>query len=291
MPKTNKNSAIEYRFLSPNDFDELYHVNLEAFSDYLVPLQMTKVQFENHITQNSVDLNFSVGAFANGKMVGFTLNGFGLWNGKKTAYDAGTGVIPGFRKKGIGQNIFEFLLPKLREKKIEQMLLEVLEKNDKAYGLYRKLGFQNTRRLLFFEKQDALKIISDQNIRIGEIKSPDWDQIKSFWDKKTSWQFSPEAFEKNLNPKIILGAFVEEKFAGYAAFYPNSGMIPQIAVDKPLRRKGIATALLAEIEKRMAKDKNLKFGNVDDSLNGFFGLLKRWGFKQTIAQIEMIKPL
>ena len=89
-------------------------------------------------------------------MVGYTLNGFGLWNGKQTAYDAGTGVIPGFRNQGIGKNMFEFLLPKLREIGIEQMLLEVIEKNENALKLYQNLGFENSRKLAFFEQSEHL---------------------------------------------------------------------------------------------------------------------------------------
>lgn len=141
---------MQYRFLSGNDFSTLYEANLAAFADYLVPLQMTTAQFENHFAQNAIDIDRSVGAFAGERMVGFTLNGFGVWNGKQTVYDAGTGIISEFRNKGVGRAIFEFLLPKLKRTGIEQMLLEVLSNNEPAISLYRKLGFTETRQLLFF---------------------------------------------------------------------------------------------------------------------------------------------
>ena len=157
MTKRNKTLDIEYKFFSNNQFSSIHKANLKAFSDYAIPVQMNEKQFENHIVQNGVDLELSVGAFYKGKIVGFTLNGVGEWENKKTVYDAGTGVIPEFRRKGIGENIFRFLLPKLKEKGFEQMLLEVLRVNNKAMALYKKLGFKKNRELMFFKQQKKIK--------------------------------------------------------------------------------------------------------------------------------------
>ena len=41
----------------------------------------------------------SVGAFEHGELTGIVLNGVRYWDGEKTIYDLGTGVIPAFRKK------------------------------------------------------------------------------------------------------------------------------------------------------------------------------------------------
>src|SRR5215212_7862641 len=97
MPEGNKTLQINYRFLSTDDFTAVHAAFHEAFADYIIPFKLSESQLENHIATNAVDLNNSVGAFFNGKIIGFTLNGFGLWNGKSTVYDAGTGVIPEFR--------------------------------------------------------------------------------------------------------------------------------------------------------------------------------------------------
>lgn len=291
MTKRNKTSNINYRFLSVEDFDELYQTNLEAFSDYLIPTKITRKQFDNHIAQNAVDLNLSVGAFAANKMIGFTLNGFGLWNAKKTAYDAGTAVIPDFRKRGVGKALFSFLLPKLREIGIEQMLLEVIEKNENAIHLYQKLGFEKTRNLLFFEQGESLDLKRNDNVEIREIEKPDWKLLKTFWDGNTSWQFSSESIERKLLSKIILGAFLDETIVGYGVVYPTAGTVSQIAIDKKHRRKGVASTLLYEMKKRSEKDKKLKLSNVDESIISVTGLVKSLDFKQTITQFEMIKTL
>lgn len=291
MPKRNKTSDINYRFLSNKHFDELYQTNLDAFSDYIVPFQMTSEQFKNHIAQNAVDLSLSVGAFAESKMVGFTLNGFGVWEGKKTAYDAGTGVIPEFRRRGIGESMFRFLFPKLRETGTEQILLEVIEKNKQAIGLYSKLGFEQSRRLLLFEQDELLELKRNEKIKIRELKNPDWKKLRTFGKGTVSWQFSTDSVKRKPPPKLILGAFLDETLVGYGVFFPRSGTVVHIAVAREHRRKRIASTLLFEMRAKCEEDVKLRFTNVDESLSNIIGLIKNFGFKQTISQIEMLKIL
>lgn len=283
---------ITYRFLSPDDFSALHAALLEAFSDYIVPFQLTEAQFQNHIAVNAVDVNNSVGAFTDdGKMVGFTLNGFGLWNGKATVYDAGTGVVPAFRGKGIGGEIFEFMTPALKQKGSEQILLEVISKNEKAVQLYRRLGFEETRRLLIFEQEKSFDYDSDGNFIVREITEPNWKLLKNFWDGNTSWQNSIEALERGLAQKTVLGAFQGEAPIGYGIIFPKSRNLAQIAVDKNYRRRGVASRLLAEMQKAVEKDKPLRVTNVDENLKCAVDFLKNRNFSETLSQFEMIKTL
>src|SRR5215216_4987635 len=129
---------IFYRLLSARDLPSLYDCFLEAFSDYEVDMQMSREQFEQRIARDGVELEISAGAFDDGKMIGFYMNGVGLWQGKQTAYDAGTGVIPEYRGRGVAKDLFAFVVERLREVSVSQYLLEVLTSNDRAVSLYRK---------------------------------------------------------------------------------------------------------------------------------------------------------
>ncbi len=283
---------IKYRFLSQEDFSTLYKTNLAAFSDYIVPLQMTEDQFKNHIAQNAVNINLSVGAFYKEKLVGYTLNGFGNWNGKKTAYDAGTGIIPEYRRKGIGKNIFKFLIPKLKALNIEQMLLEVISNNEAAIDLYRKLGFEETRELLFFEQKKLIENKPQEDIQIQQIEKPVWKDLETFCDGATSWQFSNDAIERKLGATKFFGAYFKDKCVGYSIVFPSSGVVPQIAVDKRHRHKHIASMLLAEMQKNTdKKNKKLRLSNIDSKLESLIRFAERLEFKQTISQFEMILTL
>ncbi len=293
MPKRNETYKVNYRFLSMNDFPVLHRTLLEAYSDYFIPFQLSEAQFENHIAQNAVDLKLSVGAFNDNRMVGFTLNGFGVWNNKQTAYDAGTGVIPAYRSKGIGNRMFEFLIPKLREIGIEQILLEVISQNEKAIGLYRKLGFEETRKLISYDRRNIDNFTSkvQDDIKIREINNPDWKLLKTFWDGNPSWQQSSEALERSLIKKMFFGAFLGEKCVGYGIASSTKGFISQLAVDPNYRKQRIASNILAEIEIKIGNNKQLCFSNVDLNLAGTITFLQNTGFEETLSQFEMIKKL
>ncbi|MDQ3799573.1 MAG: GNAT family N-acetyltransferase [Acidobacteriota bacterium] len=285
---------VNYRFLSSEDFAALHVALLEAFSDYIIPFQLTEAQLRNHIAVNAVDINQSVGAFAGEKMVGFTLNGFGCWNGKSTVYDAGTGVLPDFRGKRIAERIFEFMTPALKQNGVEQILLEVITKNESAVRLYRRLGFEKTRRLLLFERQKRFCYRSKCDFLVREIsEEPDWQLLQSFWDGNTCWQNSIEATKRSLSGKIVAVAFADkEKCVGYGIVFPKSGSIAQIAVDKNYRRRGVASLILTEMQTAAGgADKPLRAANIDDNLKSTIGFLKSRNFGETLSQFEMIKTL
>lgn len=291
MTNGNKTLNIQYKFLSGIELPTLFATNQAAFSDYLVPMNLTKEQFRNHLVQNAVDLSMSVGAFEGERLVGYTLNGFGKWNEVQTAYDAGTGVIPEFRKRGIGTAMFEFMLPTLKLMGTKQILLEVLSNNDKAISLYGRLGFVKTRDLSFYEQSEILKPKKDERFLVKQVEKPDWDSLEEFWDVKTSWQFSTESFKRSMAKKKVLGAFVDDECIGYSAVFTESGSIPQLAVKREYRRNGIAARLVAEMQKQIAPDKKLRFSNVDESLEDLSAFTDSLGFKKTLSQFEMILNL
>jgi ribosomal protein S18 acetylase RimI-like enzyme len=289
MTNGNKTLQIDCRFLSAADFPALHQTFLEAFSDYLIPFQLSEEQLRHHILQNSVDPEKCVGAFFENKMIGCTLNGFGIWNRRKTVYDAGTGVVPAFRNQGVGKAIFDFMMPELRAGGFKQILLEVIAENKNAVRLYEKLGFETTRRLIFFERKTPFEFKSKTAFEIREISLPDWHLFENFVDGSTSWQNSLESLKRSLR-KIVLGAFDDEKCIGYGAAFLNSGIIPQIAVAKEHRKKGVASMILSELQKRL-ENKNLRASNVDENIPSAVEFLKRRGFTETLCQLEMIKTL
>src|SRR5690349_15805018 len=111
MDNRNETALRECRFLGADYFKILYDTFIEAFSDYVFPFALTESQFKNHINLNAVDLDRTVGYVEAGRLLGFSLNGFGTWNGRRTVYDAGTGVVPSARRRGISRSMFDFMLP------------------------------------------------------------------------------------------------------------------------------------------------------------------------------------
>ncbi len=200
---------IAYRLLSNADFDSLHECFLTAFSDYEVDMRMSREQFRQRLTRDGIRLEISAGAFDGERMIGFCMNALGEWQGKTTAYDGGSAMIPEYRGRGIATEMFAFLEPRLKEAGVVQYLLEVLASNVPAANLYRKLGFVETRRLAVFRSQRGTKA-QRRHKRIGcqaVVEQPDWELFHSFWDGYPSWQNSIDAVDRAANERIIMGAY------------------------------------------------------------------------------------
>ena len=85
---------IAYRLLSSADFTALYDCFLAAFSDYEVDMRMSLEEFWRRHVREGISLELSAGAFDGERMIGFCMNGLGLWEGKRTVYDGGTRGSP-----------------------------------------------------------------------------------------------------------------------------------------------------------------------------------------------------
>lgn len=279
---------IAHRLLNANDLISLYECFLKAFSDYQVDMQMSEQQFAQRLLRDGVQLEISAGAFDDEKMIGFYMNGLGVWQGQQTAYDAGTGVIPEYRRRGVGKELFAFLVPRLKEVSVSQYLLEVLSANERAVKLYRKLGFVDTRVLAVLRAENELETHKDSSgVLIRPVEQPDWQLFESFWDGYPSWQNSTAAVKRVTQERTMLGAFAAEKCVGYGVVFRPAGTLMQLAVAPEYRRRGIGRALLAAL----TTAESLKVNNVDERLQGTLKFFEANGFKVTMTQFEMLKTL
>jgi ribosomal protein S18 acetylase RimI-like enzyme len=246
------------------------------------------------LERRGYDLDLSFGAFNEGNLVGFTLNGIGNWNGKRTAYDVCTGVIKEFRKKGIATKILHKSIPVLREYGVSQYLLEVIRTNEPAVELYRKAGFKVTRE---FEYYFSSK--SDINIRenrlnldyiIKKMDQPDWEKFKSFWDFNPSWQNSIDSLNRKIHHFTILGIFANEDLLGYTMIENHTGDIPQLAIKQSHRRIGLATTLLKNILTYSETDK-IKIINTVTNYKPFQKFTSSVKLNPGYGQYEMLLEL
>ncbi len=291
MDNGNKTTSPQCRFLNDDYIGELYAAFTEAFSDYVIPFALTETQFRNHINLNAVDLTRTVGSLDNGRLVGFTLNGFGDWNGRPTAYDAGTGVIPAYRRRGLSRAMFDMMTPIFRASGIEQFLLEVVTTNSGAIDLYEKLGFVAVRRLALLQCDGKIRESTVRDVSIREINEPDWELFATFWDGKPSWQNSIDAIKRCSNLRRIFAAFVDGQCVGYIIFASTLGRVAQIAVSKAHRNRGIATALVKMMQDSTDQDAPLQVINIDTTLTDTMNFFNNLGFNERLNQHEMVKSI
>ena len=278
---------ITYRLLSAADSAKLFECFLEAFSDYQVDMRVSREEFEQRLVRDGVRLEISAGAFDENRMVGFYMNALGEWRGKPAAYDAGTGVIPAYRRQGIAEELFAFLTPRLKEASVEQYLLEVLTGNERAVALYRKLGFVDTRRLAVFRR--SVPLFSEAEPEIHRVDEPDWKLFKSFWDGDPSWQNSIDAVERVANDRVVVCAYVDETCVGYGVAFKPWASLMQLAVAAAHRRKGFGSRILSTLQREVSETDSLKVSNIDERLKGALGFYEANGFKMVLEQFEMVK--
>lgn len=272
--------------------DEIYGAFSEAFKDY--EMQLTKEELKTMLHRRGFVAELSFGAFNNDKLISFTCNGIGFFNGVNTAYDTGTGTIKEYRGQGLATKIFQHSLPYLKEAGVSQYLLEVLQHNTKAVSVYRKLGFEVTRDFNYFlSKNENIKFCSkdvNPNYQIKEIGLSDIEVLRDFQDFNPSWQNSFEAIGRKSGDYNIIGAFNEQDLLGYCILEPGTGDITQIAVGKKYRRNGVGTFLLKEIL-RYNKFDSVKIINTEVECESITGFLESNSIPLKGKQFEMIKKL
>ncbi|MGD8413738.1 MAG: GNAT family N-acetyltransferase, partial [Candidatus Latescibacterota bacterium] len=138
--------AYRYRFLTRDQFPQIHQAFLQAFADYYVETGgITEEVLYNRAVKNGVDFSVSVGAFDAERLVAMTLVGLDQWKGATAAFDIGTGVVPGHRGRGVAKEMFQFALPRLRERGATRFVLEVIQENQPAIKAYKAVGFEVTR--------------------------------------------------------------------------------------------------------------------------------------------------
>lgn len=293
MDVGNETALRQCRFLSEGYFSELYEAFISAFSDYVFQFALTAEQFRNHIVLNAVDLNRTVGCVEAGRLIAFSLNGFGDWHGRSTVYDAGTGVIPKYRRQGLSGRMFDMMLPIFEREGVEQFLLEVVTSNTGAIRLYEKLEFNPVRELALLQCDGDLKPVRKLSgeIEIKLIDEPEWPRLNRFWDGEPSWQNSIPAMIRSRRMKVFRGAFLGDECVGFIAYSSNFGRLAQIAVAQDHRNRGIGTGLVRAMQADMADGYSMQVINIDKSLDGPMEFFRKLGFYQRLSQFEMLKKM
>ncbi len=284
---------MDIRNLENIDFDTLFEGFSNAFSDYEIHFDKDEVQ--SMLIRRGYVPNISFAAFEGGKIVAFTLNGIGMFNGIRTAYDTGTGTVKDYRGCGLAGEIFRYSLPFLRQAGISQYLLEVLQNNHKAITVYRRMKFDTTREFDCFKQSIAgidnhHSIRQCANLRIELIDTAIVRQAQSFCDFYPSWQNSIESIERGASELTCIGAFYLDELVGFCVFDRKSGDLTQIAVRKENRKQGVASRLLSEVIKQMSTD-FVKVINVPSDNLSLLAFLKSKNIPLMNKQFEMVMDL
>ncbi len=255
-----------------------------SFSDYFISFQLTEEQLATKMVADKVNLNLSVGVFENEQLVAFILHGFDKVGNQKMLYNAGTGVIPKKRGSGLTKQMYHFILPILKKKGINTLVLEVISENIQAIKSYKKSGFKIERELVCY-KGEIHTSNTNNTIEIKSLKEYNWEVLESFWDIAPAWQNSKNTIDELKNDHISLGAYIQNQMVGYLIYNPKNKRLLQFAVAKKFRKKSVASSLLSNLI--VVSGSTLSIINVDKSSKSVHTFLKKMGFEKYLEQLEM----
>ncbi|HDK7176682.1 TPA: GNAT family N-acetyltransferase [Clostridium botulinum] len=283
---------FSYDTLENISIETLHRTFLNAFSDYQVKMDLPILKFQYMLQRRGYVAKASIGAFNDETLVGFVLNGVRNWDGKLTAYDTGTGVIGTYRKQGITSNMLLNVRQLFKEMGVEQYLLEVIQSNTSALQLYKKQGFKILRDFECFhlDKNKYNPITTYKVEHVNMINSNDWRELTEFWDFIPSWQNSIDSINAVSDAFIYSIVRLDDNIVGYGVIDKKTGDIPQIAVNKNYRRKGIARSILTDLMKN-TESYNINVINVDGESRSMKDFLLKLGFECGVSQYEMILKL
>lgn len=187
---------MEFRTLETTPLEVIHAAFLDAFSEYQVPLDMPLAKLEFMMVTRSYRADLSWGAFEGDVLAGFVLVGY-RDPGRPTAYDIATGVTRGFQAQGLGSQLLERVFGHLGDRGVERFVLEVLEDNAAAQGLYARWGLKTTRRLNCYSLASPALVVPEGYTLALEASPPTqaeaWNGFVPSWQNaRASWEARPD---------------------------------------------------------------------------------------------------
>ncbi|MGE5343953.1 MAG: ribosomal protein S18-alanine N-acetyltransferase [Candidatus Omnitrophota bacterium] len=133
-PLKTPDPAPVIRRVKPRDIDAISQIETELFTDAWKP--------QHFIDELDHNIAFFYAAEIPGNQPPPAIAGYILfWMIEDTLELHKIAVSSNYQKKGIGKQLFGFMLEKAREKKIKELFLEVRKSNIGAIKLYESFGF------------------------------------------------------------------------------------------------------------------------------------------------------
>lgn len=183
---------ITFKTMDHITFKEAHELFTLGFEGYYIPMNMTLDAFVARFGNENLSPVLSIIMFDEGNPIGFVIQGIREVDGKKIAWNGGTGIIPKYRGKKLGSVLVEKALHTLKEQDVDIATLEALTINQPAIKLYEKVGYKVIDTLHFLEADGELpfddKVANEFLIK----RIPAWQAVNAkIFPTTVPWQVDP----------------------------------------------------------------------------------------------------
>ncbi len=267
---------MEIKNLKNTSYDVIVECLSKSFKGYFVQIPSEVSFWKNRFKNARVDKSLSWGVFNGDDLVGYVMNGIDIDKGELTAFNTGTGIIEDFRGNKLVDKMYEFGIPKLKEKGVTRCTLEVIDNNYRAIRVYERTGFKITRRIKCYkgvlQKKEGVKIKVTKIDKLDFTNSEElysWDHnikaVKTAGSQYTSFQ----VYDLKNNDLV----------AGHFIINPANGYIAQMEAydgNWELIFNGISQI-----------STEIKINNIDEERKDLIAHLNHLGIENVIDQFEM----
>ena len=255
-----------------------------AFAKYYVPVNLTEEGMRERIVRGRIDLRESVGVFAEGQLVAFMLTGVEQKGEQKIAYNAGTGVLEAYRRRGLVQQMYDWAEEQWRAAGFTDLCLEVIVENTYAIRAYEKAGFKAERRLASY-KYSGEEASQAPDSLLQQRPEPTWSAYEAIQPFAFSWDYARAGVEALQDDYSFYENWSDGQLQYYAIVHQN-GRIAQAAC-----RHHSAVGWQKLLNALQARYQNLIWINIDTRAEALLAELNAQGWEPIIEQYEMFRPL
>ncbi len=273
---------MEIKTLAGVSLSTLTAVFNQAFTGYFVPINMSEEGMADRLARARIDLSQSIGTFTKDGLVAFMLTGIEQRGDRKVAYNAGTGVIPDYRRQRLVKQMYAWAEDFWRAAGFTDLTLEVIVENKYAIKAYEGVGFRIERRLASFKYQrdDAASSSSE----LEQVEKPNWPSYAQLRAFAPSWDFNQAGVEA---VKQDYEFFEGSSATGDAfAIVHKNGRIAQAGCSSGTVEDW--DRLLSNLEKQ---HNSLTWVNIDVKAEALLEAVQQRGWEPIIEQYEMFRSL
>lgn len=248
---------------------------VRSFKGYFVRMPEGVDFWQNRFNNSRVDLSLSWGVFDKDNLVGFVIHGIDYLDETLTAYNAGTGVLPNYRGKGLVDKMYKFGRPRLMERGVECCILEVIDQNQRAIKVYKRIGFKEIgKRYCYTGSVTARQKVVLRETTLNEI-------IKLFDDGHYAWDntFATLRMAQETYRKYLVHDPEDDALIGYFVVNQQTGYLAQLEA-----RDEFWHHLFSGVSQICP---TIKINNIHWNRMGLLRFLDDNGFENTINQFEM----